>query len=353
MRTLAPSSANSWVACPAYEGDRTSQDTDAANEGVAAAWVADMVLKNDAGDCLDMLGETAPNGYDITPDIVENVQVYVDYVRSVAGVDFKASEHDVSIPEVGISGRTDTVIFSDRTTLEIIDYKNGYRIVEPEDSWQLICYAAGMFTNKVQLVKLTIVQPRPHHPDGPVRSITYSKAAFDKLVTRLYEAAMDAQEPDPVQKPGKPCSRCVHRNNCPALSENIYAGLEVLTTTDSARPYTALELSREYDLVTRMLKMLENKHSGLEAELNARMDTGEYIPGYVRAPGQTRRYISSPPSVIQLLTSVDPMKQVPKTLKELEQEGVTKQQIELFTSKTNTYKIQKFNQKSIDRMFKK
>lgn len=354
MRTLAPSSANSWVACPAYDSDHVSHDTDAANEGIAAAWVADMVLKNDAGDCLDMLGETAPNGYEITPDIVENVQVYVDYVQSVAGADFKASEHRISIPEVGIEGRTDTVIFSDRTTLEIVDYKNGYQIVEPFDNWQLICYATGELPhNRVQLIKLTIVQPRPVHPEGPIRSITYSMASFERYKNDLLKAAQDAQEPYPVQKPGKPCSRCVYRGNCPALSENIYAGIETITSTESARPYTPVELAREYDLLTRMLKFITNKHTGLEAEMDARMDAGEHIPGYYRGPGQSRRYISSPPEVIELLTSVNPMKQVPKTLKELEQEGVTKEQIELFTSKTSTYKIQKFSKSGIDRMFKK
>src|SRR5687768_13171981 len=95
---LTPSTAHLWGNCALSAhfvrtgGDvDTGRDTDAGDsearrEGSAAHWVADGVLRGDAHSCGDFEGETAPNGWVVTPDMVRHVQGYVDFVRSLGSV---------------------------------------------------------------------------------------------------------------------------------------------------------------------------------------------------------------------------------------------------------------------------
>ena len=112
MRLLAPSHANQWMKCLRFEGEQQTSDTEAAKEGIAAAWLADTVLTSPDGiRCDDFENETAPNGWLITSDMVKHIQGYIDYILAESHGKGFASEVSFTDAETGISGRVDNLLY--------------------------------------------------------------------------------------------------------------------------------------------------------------------------------------------------------------------------------------------------
>lgn len=395
MRILSASHANSWVHCAAYEPEQRISETDAAREGSAAAWLADAVLNSEDGITTeDYLGETAPNGHQITPDMCYHVQGYVHYVVAEShGLGFQ-SEKSFHDPDIGLTGRLDTLFIGSPQHLHIVDFKYGYRIVEPEMNWQFIAYGYLALTKDVQTITFTVYQPRAQHPRGPIRSITYDRVDFDFMCTDLERAAITCQEQPDRATPGEHCNRCAKRSSCPALSANIYAGFEYMTTDVRNRSLTADELSAEIDFVEKLLRLVKDKHTGLQTELETRLESGEFIPDRHRVPVKSNRYFKtdiakltalSPEAIksvcsfddetirnltgcdpeiirklstfslddLQELTTCDPFKPAKKSPNELEKEGISPKIMDvLTTTRINGMKTVKHNPKTIERLFK-
>jgi hypothetical protein len=134
-------------------------------EGRAAAWIADGVLRGDASCAADYLGELSPDGWTVTPDMVDHVQRYIDHVSS-----FGAVQSEASMSWYGITGRVDQHCATVGDTLRIFELKYGFRIVEPEENEQLLLAAITLLKGHHRDVELTVFQPRPFHPSGPVRT---------------------------------------------------------------------------------------------------------------------------------------------------------------------------------------
>ena len=107
----------------------------------------------------------------IPPDIA----LYTDYVQSLGGI--LQVEKRVKVSE-SVHGTADAVVWDSHTaTLEVIDLKYGQGVaVEVMDNLQLRIYAlAALLTLNypAENVKVTIVQPRYNHAEGPIRSIKF------------------------------------------------------------------------------------------------------------------------------------------------------------------------------------
>ena len=127
-------------------------------------------------------------------------------------------------PQADTDGTADIILISD-DVIEIIDYKHGAGVaVEPENNDQLLLYAIGAcqkvdWANKDQgcAIMMTIVQPRAHHKDGPVRSwVIPAHDLFAKL-PEMQAIAEATDDPNAPLMPGDHCRWC-KANPCEAVN---------------------------------------------------------------------------------------------------------------------------------------
>lgn len=114
---------------------------------------------------------------------------------------------------------------------ELVDYKHGRGIlVEVYDNTQLKIYGLGVLLEfpDCEGVRMTIVQPRKEHEDGPIRSIEYTREELLDFKEELVAAAEATQTSNATLKAGDWCTFCdakafVDENGvfreCPALVE--------------------------------------------------------------------------------------------------------------------------------------
>ena len=112
---------------------------------------------------------------------------------------------------------------------ELVDYKHGRGVlVEVWDNTQLKTYGLGVLLEfpDCEGVRMTIVQPRKEHEDGPIRSIEYTRQELMDFGEDLKAAAEATQQENADRKAGDWCTFCdakayVDENGefqeCPAL----------------------------------------------------------------------------------------------------------------------------------------
>ncbi len=182
---LGASAAHRWMNCPgsvrlsAGLPDSTSKY---AAEGSAAHALAAKCLET--GNDADVYGgEWQHDGHkgEITDDMVEAVQVYLDAVRGDACEDegnapIRLVEHKFHLKELhkNLFGTADCVqIWPSAKFLRDYDYKHGAGVgVDVVNNKQLKYYALGAllsYKKPIAEVELVIVQPRCPHEDGAVR----------------------------------------------------------------------------------------------------------------------------------------------------------------------------------------
>lgn len=177
---LSASGAYIWLNCtmsPRLSKGLERKSSKWADEGTKAHWVAESML----------VGQNVLELED-TKEMQRWVKPYVDYVSGLAKRSpFHAVEKHVSLaplwelegdtPPEDMFGTADFVcITPDPSTLHIVDLKYGAGVaVEVADNSQLLYYALGVLLSlpdsiiRPEFVRMTVVQPRCVHPDGPVR----------------------------------------------------------------------------------------------------------------------------------------------------------------------------------------
>ena len=234
------SSFSRWSACPAAHREnlnapRTSSRY--AEEGTLAAKVLEECLKTGLRDASRYL----PKSGEIPADMVDAVQVALDYVYSAdRGAPSILSERRVHIPTPSapgsLWGTADVFLLGkNRNSLEVIDYKHGAGVaVEVDGSWgpnaQLMAYAAGMLWDKQdgffpEAVRLTIIQPRCFHREGPIRSVV---VPLDDVLDWAEKADLAIQAclaPEAPYVPGtSQCRWCAVKVTCQAHREYVLRG---------------------------------------------------------------------------------------------------------------------------------
>lgn len=344
MLTLRPSQAHRWAHCaafPSWESGMPPQvPGDAAREGTCAAWVAECVLLGDATDCNDMIGKTHKNGWLVTEDMAANVQSFVDIIQKRGGE--IRSEHQVTFcdnPHIRIVGTLDTSnhVITDKGLLYVDDLKYGYRIVEVRENPQLIIYAAALLmhlpANTVNLVQLSIYQPRAFHHDGPYRKWVVSPEELMEHAQKLVNAAWQCYQPDPVATPGKWCQDCPLAARCSALAHTTYAMIDTITGRKQ-REMTPEELSKELIFFEDAEAIFKARTKAIKAEAEARVRQTA-IPGWRMANQIGHRKFTVEGPMIQLLTGINPYEQKLVTPTELERRGASRVVLDKITMKPN------------------
>jgi hypothetical protein len=328
--------------------DVDAEKSEAQREGIAAEWVAQQVLRGDAGSPHEMLGEQAPNGWLITSEMVAHATTYCDLVQS-HGVPVEV-EKPMQIGDL-ISVRADAHAVTIDGVLNIYDLKYGRRVVE--DYTPLICAAVALWSHGLREARLTIFQPRPYHPDGPVRTMVLSAADVGDWRHMLTSLAHAALAPDAVGRPGSWCTDCAGIGPCYAAQKTVYAMFETLEDGRGVQ-LTPAQLADELKFLKLAEALVKARKGALDAEAVARMKRGEYVPNQWLEPRLGNRQFHVSMQTVEQLTGIHPYKQVPLSPAELEAEGALTHIVELLTSRPDAgVKLAPLTQKTFERMFGK
>lgn len=322
---LRPSSAHIWTRCAAAPSFalRVPEEppSDEAREGTAAAWVADAVLKGDASTCEDMLGKTHPNGWLVTPDMVQHVQKYVDIVKADGGV--TTAENYVRLSEF-IAGTLDSSTALADGRLKVRDLKYGYLLVEPTTP-QLTIYGAAetmrleAMGRAISEIELAIYQPRAYHINGTYRYRVVSRDTLMAEAAEIIAAGDRCRVPEPVATPGDHCTYCTAKLTCHAFVASTYG----VTEHTRQRHMTPDELRNYWVFLDKWAPLLSAAKKAADAEIEARLRRGEYVPGMFLRPRFGHRKFTVPLDVVKAFTGVDPFKRVEMSPAEVEREGAS------------------------------
>lgn len=360
--TLRPSHSATWTRCaaaPLYASQcqprRDNTDDDAAREGTCAAWVAECVLRGDASCAADLIGRSHKNGWLVEPDMAEHVQSYVDMLNARGGV-VSAETHVTLFDDPLIAGTLDSSCsMEDTNTLAITDLKYGFRLVEVYENTQLIIYAGAELRRladpRITHISLEIYQPRAFHPDGIHRKWRITVEELKTLTDWVIERAVECVKPDPIATPGAQCRDCDAVLSCKAVSATLYHAYEVVRAQGLREP-TGEELGKEWVFTRLAKKLLESRISALDAEIEHRLNAGQFVKGVTKQQKFGHRKFTVPEWQIEALTGINPYKQVPMSPAELEKAGAPVKAVEQIAKAPSIgYKLTAFTPREIGRAF--
>lgn len=223
---LGASSMERWSTCPASVGiseGLPNPSSPYASEGTIAHEICELALLS-GKPATDWLGESIEPHKEvvITENMTDAVKVYTDYITEQGKGKEVSLEERVSLEFIkeGMFGTSDAFIYEPFGTLEVVDYKHGQGYaVDVIDNPQLLYYALGASQGcDFNEVKMTIVQPRAVHADGPIRSWTITPARLKEFEAEIKLAVKATEEDKPKFQPSvKGCKWCLAKAICPAL----------------------------------------------------------------------------------------------------------------------------------------
>ena len=181
---------------------------------------------------------------------------------------------------------------------QVADYKFGHRYVEVFENWQLLSYAAGVIfklrlTHFDTKIRLTLVQPRCYHADGPVRHWDLTLGEIQPYLERLRANCEISMTPDAYLMVGAECRDCSARHACSALQAAAYETVE-LSKRNVPFDMAPSAIGGELALMRKAADLLNHRISGLENEVLGRIKQGQSVPGWMTQQGQGREKWSHP-----------------------------------------------------------
>lgn len=251
---LAPSAAHRWIECPGSvrlsegipnETSSFAAEGTAAHEvcakclqdGVDAATFAGMFVDVKNGAIVETPEDTNDENrfFEVTEEMVDAVQMYVDHVRTLAAHD-NADETFHDLPTVDVEQRLDmthlhpgifgtgdaTVLDHGARHLHVCDFKYGKGVaVDADHNPQLLLYAAGAARRhhnaKIERLTMHIIQPRAPHLLGSIRSYDIDLLDLFEFEDTLTKAAAETDKPDAPFKAGEWCRFCPAQPICPTV----------------------------------------------------------------------------------------------------------------------------------------
>lgn len=294
---LGASSAERWMNCSGSvalihalkTGEQPDEEEpDYRRDGVEAHSLAAFCLEGNL-DCWEAPLDRFPS---LTPDMMEAVQVYLDFTRALPGR-YRFIETRVHRPEFHpmFYGTLDFIAVSPgEDALDIADYKHGEGIlVEVEDNPQLQYYAYGYiaedrkeFPDEMR-VRLHVCQPRGQHPAGPIRTWDTSAGAIRGWAREILRPAMDRTINDRFLSVGSWCRFCPAKLICPAMTA---LADEFTYRREAPLQQMPPELIGDLYEKAQVLKMLLK---AVETETSRRVLGGDPVPGVKAVMKRTDR----------------------------------------------------------------
>lgn len=230
--TLAPSAAHRWFECPGSirMSAGLSQSSRFADEGTAAHMMAQACLtQNLDADEYPHESITVREGvtFDVTPDMIDAVQCFLDHVRIYLDQDFELSiETKLDLDHLwpGQFGTGDAVLYkASDGDLHVVDFKYGIGVpVYAAENPQLLSYASGAahrYHNRgVSYITIHVVQPRIPGK-APIDSWTTTPQRLMQFEDEFREKAERTALPNAPLKAGPWCQFCPASGMCPAFRD--------------------------------------------------------------------------------------------------------------------------------------
>jgi hypothetical protein len=320
---LGASSAGRWMNCagsvrlidslPPEERDRGSSY---AREGSAAHALAEACLE-DRVDAKHYLGHwiaeidgdwslLAPGirgDFEVTEEMAEAVQVYLDEVRGHLG---RLIASDILIEErvAPLEGRPEMFGTSDAIIyclvdgeLVVLDLKYGAGVVvEVEENEQAMYYALGALRrigaehgfDLIHTVTLVIAQPRAARAGGPVRRWSLPAARLLAWGTTLEAAADATEKPEAPLAAGSWCRFCPAQPVCPEVRRKVLETAQVNFATvpvvvSGLLPAIPLPDESNPEMMSKALNiipLLDSWAREVEGLAFRRLVRGEVVPGF-------------------------------------------------------------------------
>jgi len=328
---LSASSAHRWMNCAGtIRMSKGIKDVETIYqiEGRAAHALGEHALKTADWEniaTVDVDTEDGTKAYPVDETMREAIRLYVQTVRDLhqrlGGTLYIERTFDLGIigPPEQMFGTADAVVVGDEW-IDVIDLKYGSGVVvEVIDNVQLLYYALGAilaeFTRRImdpkspvtceenetvlhaacrlfKQVRITIVQPRAPHTDGPVRSsLEFAGADIEAFAEKLMERARATQAPDASLTAGSWCNFCPARGHCPELA----AHAQLIAQTD----FESVPMEAPPDVehmpiaqVARMLgsvEVLEIFVRSLYERVTRELEAGHEVPGWKMVNKRARR----------------------------------------------------------------
>lgn len=299
--SLGASSAYRWMNCPGSVnlsiGIQESESVHAA-EGTAAHKLADLCLRK--GVDASLYAGTQIDGFEVTVEMVDAVQMFLDEVRRVAALDPQSVvfiERQFNLddlkPPARMFGTADAMVFLPSfRKLVVLDLKYGRGVlVEVEGNRQLRYYALGGLlefeknlykSGAIDEVEIVIVQPRAQHIDGAIRSETIEYLDLVDWTMELLEAAKATQQEDAPLKAGPWCRWCRAKAICPAIRERaqLVAQVEFADLPESKPPAPETLPAEVLVEVLDNMNILEEWLTAVKAYAHVLLEQGYDLPGW-------------------------------------------------------------------------
>ena len=349
---LPPSSASCWVECPGSVLLLLMAQSDSASpaglEGDVVHYIGRQMITaaQSSGRSLDqMTWDTVINGVAVNKEMTDGALLYADHCVSlmrrvmVFGGDSLGVEQRVEIPNINphCFGTPDFYLYDAKAdTLHIIDLKYGYRIVEVFENWQLLCYASGvcdLLGIAPSKIRLTIVQPRAPHRDGPIRS--WDVADLDPYIFRLKLSAESALGIGPMTNSGPHCRDCKVLTKCETARRAAFNAMDVIGGLHTVGGESWYELY----LLERAAKIVEHRITALREEIKARLLKGERIERYMLQDTRSNKNWDIPHDQVLAIGEsygVDLSKPKTMTPTQAGAAGVPREIIDMFSSRKKT-----------------
>lgn len=302
----SPSSFSRRIGCPGsarLEKDIPSESSIYADEGTAAHELGENCLKKGdmpedyRGEIIVVEKDEGPRReFEVDGDMISAVEVMVEHCRPLLGRHF--IEHKFMLPFLG-EGEKGTSDFTalHKRILHVVDYKHGKGVpVEAIGNVQGLCYGLGAAQefqhDDWDTLRITIVQPRAYHDDGPVRSWDVPRDELFDYLMKFAAAAKATEDPNAPLVVGKWCHFCKAKSNrtCPAQDNFAAEVLEMDFNEPTSQPVPVEMLSDEkiLDLIfSGKIKQIEQWCQSLKDYAQKKAEAGEPIKGsklvYTRA----------------------------------------------------------------------
>lgn len=325
--TLSPSSADRWMTCPGSvplsEGI-VDTSSDYAAEGSAAHEIAANCLTSgsDAAAYVGRIVEIDTREIEITADMADHIQVYVNHVRgrvadwiNLGAIVTLEVEQRVPIGhltgEDGAEGTADAVIIAElpdvRTAIEVIDLKFGRGVeVEATDNRQLRLYALGAI-EKFGMVwtfteaRVAISQPRLSTKPAEWEVSIEDLERFGQDVKRASASVAEARicfankSPDFdlfLQPSEKGCKWCKVKGTCGKLAQHVTTAVlddfEDLTQAGVEQAIKDVPARSDDNLANAMecVDLIEDWCKAVRADVERRLLAGGQVPGFKLVEGR-------------------------------------------------------------------
>ena len=288
---LSASGSHRWMACPgsiALEATMPEPpDSPYAAEGTAAHALADKCLR-EGHDTAGYIGTTF-EGQIVVQEMIDAVQIYLDYVRSQPGKLFPERRVNFSDWVPDGFGTSDAIVLHEGM-LTVIDLKYGRGVrVDAEENSQLMLYALGAlaefdFLYEFDRFRLVVVQPRIDHISeweiGKTELLGWGETVKIAAGAALAENAPFVPDEDA-------CRFCKGKSVCTAL-----ATFALDTAMEGFAPTFKDPLKLSPEEVADLLGKLDlfiNWAKALEGHAQSELEQGRTIPGYKLVEGKSNR----------------------------------------------------------------